>query len=162
MNIDFQGNIAVEIDPVTSEGLDIAKDVVKKSLPMIMSMLGYVLLETGWGAIIFAVISAVVEFIFTKKKAEERKAEALRKLQQEVFPKIIMETEHKLNDVLFEYFEEIKEKNNERINREKELIEKALDELKKEKSMKQEEKERVRAELLSDLEELQKMKTFLK
>lgn len=154
MNMNIDTNI--ELDQLQVNIDNMVKDIIQKSIPAILAVLGGIFVGP-LGSIIAGTIGVIVDTIFGVKKQNDKKAEVNRKIYEEIIPQISKQAGEGVEVELLSYIEEINEEIKNNILREKEIIQKSLGDirLQREKEEKEQKQELMKLEL--DLENLKEI-----
>jgi len=152
----FNVNSTLQLDPVKVKLDHMTKDLVTKSIPVVMAAIGFAI-AGPIAALIVGVLSILVEVFFAKKAQEDKKRAAEQKLRGEIFPAVIRESSASLSSSIQQYIEEINEQLASNVKKQESMILQSLEDLKRQKSMLEEEQNQLNKELAADLEEVRKL-----
>lgn len=146
---DLDSNI--EIDKYDIELDNMVKDIIQKSIPAILAVIGGSL-AGPLGAIIAAALGVVVDVIFNRKQKEDKKRLVYQKVNDEIIPQVVQEAGSAVSKEILMRIDLINEEIKTSINREKQIKIKAFEDLKKQNENKE----------VSRKEEIENLKKDLK
>ena len=146
---DLDSNI--EIDKYDIELDNMVKDIIQKSIPAILAVIGGSL-AGSLGAIIAAALGVVVDVIFNRKQKEDKKRLVYQKVNDEIIPQVVQEAGSAVSKEILMRIDLINEEIKTSINREKQIKIKAFEDLKKQNENKE----------VSRKEEIENLKKDLK
>lgn len=131
---DLDSNI--EIDKYDIELDNMVKDIIQKSIPVVLAVIGDTL-AGPLGAIIAAALGVVVDVIFNRKQKEDKKRLVNQKVNDEIIPQVVHEAGSAVSNEILMCIDSINEEIKASINREKQIKIKAFDDLKKQNENKE-------------------------
>lgn len=131
---DLDSNI--EIDKYDIELDNMVKDIIQKSIPAVLAVIGGTL-AGPLGAIIAAALGVVVDVIFNRKQKEDKKRLVNQKVNDEIIPQVVHEAGSAVSNEILMCIDSINEEIKASINREKQIKIKAFDDLKKQNENKE-------------------------
>lgn len=131
---DLDSNI--EIDKYDIELDNMVKDIIQKSIPAVLAVIGGTL-AGPLGAIIAAALGVVVDVIFNRKQKEDKKRLVNQKVNDEIIPQVVQEAGSAVSNEILMCIDSINEEIKASINREKQIKIKAFDDLKKQNENKE-------------------------
>ena len=132
------------------------REVIKMALPAILGVLG-VAISGIIGGIIVGIISILVALGFNKKREQEKRQMARRKIESELIPTIINVTMEKVQSVIADKVQEINVTIQRNVQLQMDAQKKALADLKKDQAAEMEEKQARLTEWQQDLEQVKKL-----
>ena len=131
---DLDSNI--EIDKYDIELDNMVKDIIQKSIPAVLAVIGGTL-AGPLGAIIAAALGVVVDVIFNRKQKEDKKRLVNQKVNDEIIPQVVQEAGSAVSNEILMCIDSINEEIKFSINREKQIKIKAFEDLKKQNENKE-------------------------
>ena len=131
---DLDSNI--EIDKYDIELDNMVKDIIQKSIPAVLAVIGGTL-AGPLGAIIAAALGVVVDVIFNRKQKEDKKRLVNQKVNDEIIPQVVQEAGSAVSKEILMCIDLINEEIKSSINREKQIKIKAFEDLKKQNENKE-------------------------
>lgn len=131
---DLDSNI--EIDKYDIELDNMVKDIIQKSIPAVLAVIGGTL-AGPLGAIIAAALGVVVDVIFNRKQKEDKKRLVNQKVNDEIIPQVVQEAGSAVSNEILMCIDSINEEIKASINREKQIKIKAFEDLKKQNENKE-------------------------
>ncbi|MGL5714134.1 MAG: dynamin family protein [Paraclostridium sp.] len=153
LEMDMSLDTNIELDQFQVNMDNMVKDIIQKSIPAILAVLGGIFVGP-LGAIIAGAIGVIVDTLFGIKKQNDKKAEVNRKVHQEIIPQISQQAGDAVETELLSYVEEINEEIKKTIIKEREVIQKSLDDIKVQKEKEEQQQKEEVKKLEQDLEVL--------
>lgn len=153
LEMDMNLDTNIELDQFQVNIDNMVKDIIQKSIPAILAVLGGIFVGP-LGAIIAGAVGVIVDTIFGLKKQNDKKAEVNRKVYGEIIPQISQQAGEAVETELLSYMEEINEEIKNTILKEKEIIQKSLDDIRMQREKEEEEQKQELMRLELDLEAL--------
>lgn len=154
INLDVDTNLDLDSFKVATDNM--VKDIVIKSIPVILAAIGGVL-GGPLGAIIGGALAIFVDTFFKTKHDKEKKALAREKVESEIIPMIVNEAGSSIESEISSYVEEINKNIQNKIEEEKETIKKSLEDIKNKRVEGEELKQKQIDILNSDLEQVRRL-----
>jgi GTP-binding protein EngB required for normal cell division len=151
--------ISINLDVDTALNLDgfkvatdnMVKDIIIKSIPVILAAIGGIL-GGPLGAIIGGALAIFVDTLFKTKHEREKRELAREKVESEIIPMIVEKSGNCIEAEISSYINEINENIENKIQEEKEIIRKSLEDIKNKRVEEEEKKEEQINSLNADLE----------
>lgn len=151
LNLDMDTSINLDEFRVAADNM--VKDIVVKSIPVVLAAIGGIL-GGPIGAIIGGALAIFVDTFFKTKQDKEKRQMAREKVESEIIPMIIKESGSCIETEILSYVDEIDNNIQKRIEEEKEIIKKSLEDIKNKRTIEEENKEEQINILNSDLEKV--------
>lgn len=151
LNLDMDTSINLDEFRVAADNM--VKDIVVKSIPVVLAAIGGIL-GGPIGAIIGGALAIFVDTFFKTKQDKEKRQMAREKVESEIIPMIIKESGSCIETEILSYVDEINNNIQKRIEEEKEIIKKSLEDIKNKRTIEEENKEEQINILNSDLEKV--------
>ncbi len=151
LNLDMDTSINLDEFRVAADNM--VKDIVVKSIPVVLAAIGGIL-GGPIGAIIGGALAIFVDTFFKTKQDKEKRQMAREKVESEIIPMIIKESGSCIETEILSYVDEINNNIQKRIEEEKEIIKKSLEDIKNKCTIEEENKEEQINILNSDLEKV--------
>lgn len=151
LNLDMDTSINLDEFRVAADNM--VKDIVVKSIPVVLAAIGGIL-GGPIGAIIGGALAIFVDTFFKTKQDKEKRQMAREKVESEIIPMIIKESGSCIETEILSYVDEIDNNIQKRIEEEKEIIKKSLEDIKNKSTIEEENKEEQINILNSDLEKV--------
>lgn len=156
--------ISINIDVDTALNLDgfkvatdnMVKDIVIKSIPVILAAIGGVL-GGPLGAIIGGALALFIDTIFKSKHEKEKRELAREKVESEIIPMIVDKAGSCIEAEISSYVDEINVNIQNKIEEEKEIIKKSLEDIKNKREVEEENRQEQIRNLNADLEEVRRL-----
>lgn len=154
VNINLLIDTEVNLDSLKVATDNMVKDMVVKSIPVIFAAIGG-LLGGPIGAVIGGAVAILVETFFKSKQDNEKREVAKQKVQNEIIPLIVEQAGSCIEIEIISYVSEINEEIQAGIEKQKEVLQKSLEDIKKQKLEEEEELQKQQfIELNNDLEKV--------
>lgn len=154
VSFEFNGDISLRDDQVMMDNM--TKEVVKRSLPAILSAIG-IAVGGPIGAVITFALSIVVDIGFMKKQQAEQRRIAHEKIHNELIPSVVEKAMESVRAVLDEQVAAINEEIRTEVNAQVAAEEKALADLKQRSDSEKAERAQALAALQSDLADVRRI-----
>lgn len=153
IHVDIIADTEVNLDSMEIAVDDMVKDVALKTLPAIIAVIGSIF-EGPILGIITAAFTVIVEALFKSKHEKEKRELISQKVRGEIIPQIIEESGKSVADEINSYVVQIDEEIQGKVQEEKMVMEKSLEDIRKQKKQEEEFKKKELDELNSDLEKV--------
>lgn len=153
INVDIIPDTEVNLDNMQIEVDNMVKEVVVKTLPAIIGVIGTVLTGPIIG-IIAALLGTFVEKFFKSKRENEKRELIRQKVKDEIIPQITEEASRNIENEIISYVEQINEEIHGKVQDQKNVMEKSLEDIKMQKQQEEEYQRKELDELNSDLEKV--------
>lgn len=144
---------SLQNDILKEKTTEAVKNLAIKSLPAILALIGITL--TGpIGGIILAALPIIADLFFSKKKEQEARAQAEQKVSGEIIPQVSNGAGQQVAQELENYTAEVHAMIQQEVEKQRDLLQKALQDIRHQKLNEQATQEQVKAELAQDLAQL--------
>ena len=135
----------------------ILKEAIKRTIPVILAAIGFIVSSNPIGAVVAAVIGIAVELGFVKKQQNDKRKLAHQKIYGEVIPQVTNKTIEQVRSTLTSQVDTINQEIDKSVQHQVEAQEKALEDIKKRYSEEQEQKQWAIQDMQVDLTAVQEM-----
>ena len=153
ISLNLYMDTSINLDEFRVAADNMVKDIVVKSIPVVLAAIGGIL-GGPIGAIIGGALAIFVDTFFKTKQDKEKRQMAREKVESEIIPMIIKESGSCIETEILSYVDEINNNIQKRIEEEKEIIKKSLEDIKNKRTIEEENKEEQINILNSDLEKV--------
>lgn len=153
ISLNLYMDTSINLDEFRVAADNMVKDIVVKSIPVVLAAIGGIL-GGPIGAIIGGALAIFVDTFFKTKQDKEKRQMAREKVESEIIPMIIKESGSCIETEILSYVDEIDNNIQKRIEEEKEIIKKSLEDIKNKRTIEEENKEEQINILNSDLEKV--------
>lgn len=151
INLDVDTNLNLDGFKVATDNM--VKDIVIKSIPVILAAIGGIL-GGPLGAIIGGALAIFVDTLFKTKHDKEKRELAREKVESEIIPMIVDKLGSCIEAEISSYIDEINENIQNKIEEEREIIRKSLEDIKNKRAEEEENKQEQINSLNADLEQI--------
>lgn len=151
INLDVDTNLNLDGFKVATDKM--VKDIVIKSIPVILAAIGGIL-GGPIGAIIGGALAIFIDTLFKTKHDKEKRELAREKIESEIIPMIVEKSGSCVEVEILSYINEINENIEDKIEEEREIIRKSLEDIKNKRVKEEENKQEQINSLNADLEEI--------
>ncbi len=151
INLDVDTNLNLDGFKVATDNM--VKDIVIKSIPVILAAIGGIL-GGPLGAIIGGALAIFVDTLFKTKHDKEKRELAREKVESEIIPMIVDKSGSCIEAEISYYIDEINENIQNKIEEEREIIRKSLEDIKNKRAEEEEIKQEQINSLNADLEQI--------
>lgn len=151
INLDVDTNLNLDGFKVATDNM--VKDIVIKSIPVILAAIGGIL-GGPLGAIIGGALAIFVDTLFKTKHDKEKRELAREKVESEIIPMIVDKSGSCIEAEISSYIDEINENIQNKIEEEREIIRKSLEDIKNKRAEEDENKQEQINSLNADLEQI--------
>lgn len=148
MQIETMFDTHIQLDEMKIQTENMVKDLAVKAIPIILAAL--VISAPVIGAIA-AVVTLLADVFLNKKRQNELRVQAQQRIQSEIIPTILQEASIKIDLELRAYTEEVHEKIREDIDKQKELLQQALQDVRNQQQEEITQQKAQKQELEADL-----------
>ncbi|KGR80079.1 dynamin family protein [Ureibacillus manganicus] len=151
IQLDIPIDTSIQLDDFKIQTDHLMKELAIKALPLILGAIG-VALTGPIGGLLLGIGTLLAELFFKKKREDELKAEAERKVTGEIIPFVVQEAGGLVGRELQQYTTTIHEAIQEEVGKQRDLLQKALQDVRKQKENEQSQQEDLKKQLNADLQ----------
>lgn len=151
IQLDIPIDTSIQLDEFRIQTDNLVKDLAIKSLPLILGAIG-VALTGPLGGLLLGLGTLFAEMFFKKKREDDLKAEAERKVTGEIIPHVVQEAGGLVGQELQKYTATIHEAIQEEVGKQRDVLQKALQDIRKQKENEQAQQEQLKQQLNNDLQ----------
>lgn len=154
LNVSFDGGI--QVDTLKVESDQALKDFAVKSLPLVLGAIG-VALTGPLGGLLLGAATLLADLFFQKKRQDDLRQEAEQKLSSEILPFVVREASISVEQELRNYTSVVHDAIQQEVNKQRDVLQKALHDLRVQKEQQQQNQEQLKAQLQADLAQIQEV-----
>lgn len=155
VNLAFDSSLQLNEFEVQTD--TILKEAIKRTIPVILAAIGFIVSSNPIGALVAAVIGIAVELGFVKKQQNDKRKLAHQKIYGEVIPQVTNKAIEQVRATLLSQVDTINQEIDKTVQHQVEAQEKALEDIKMRYSEEQEQKQRAIQDMQIDLTAVQEM-----
>ena len=151
IQLDIPIDTSIQLDEFKIQTDGLVKELAVKSLPLILGAIG-VALTGPIGGLLLGLGTLFAEMFFQKKRQDDLRAEAERKVTGEIIPHVVQVAGGLVGQELQKYTATIHEAIQEEVGKQRDVLQKALQDTRKQKENEQAQQEQLNQQLNDDLQ----------